>query len=326
MNLQLSDEQRWLLEAVGELVEREPAERLWQALVDFGALGAELGLVDRVLIARAVGAALAGVPYVESAAAHYALAGVPERSSTAIGLSEPGGVFAPGEPDTTLADGRLDGDKVGVAFASTADLLAVSALEPAGAVVALVPATSTTLTPERSLDPSLGFMRVALDGVEPVAVLDGDLERLAAAAAVLATAESVGAADRIFDLARGYASQRRQFGRTIASFQALRHLCADMYVKTESSWSSTLYAAAALDEQQSDSIRTASIAKAFAARATLDVAHGALQVFGGIAFTAEHPAHRYLRRIAARGGQFGTAADHERRLGSGLARLAESTL
>jgi alkylation response protein AidB-like acyl-CoA dehydrogenase len=91
-----------------------------------------------------------------------------------------------------------------------------------------------------------------------------------------------------------------------------------MYVKVESSWSSVLYAAASLDEQEPDSLRTASIAKAYAARATLDVAHGALQVFGGIAFTAEHPAHRYLRRIVVRGSQFGSARDHERILGQSL--------
>ena len=68
-----------------------------------------------------------------------------------------------------------------------------------------------------------------------------------------------------------------------------------------------------------DAWRTASIAKAYASRATLDVGHGALQVFGGIAFTAEHPAHRYLRRILVRGGQFGDARHHERAIGRALA-------
>lgn len=133
----------------------------------------------------------------------------------------------------------------------------------------------------------------------------------------------MGAAAEVLSLARGYASERRQFGRTIGSFQAVHHLLADMLVKVESSWSSVLYAAAALDEGEPDDLRTASIAKAWASRATLDVAHGALQVFGGIAFTAEHPAHRYLRRIASLGALFGTAADHERNLGRALARQLE---
>jgi alkylation response protein AidB-like acyl-CoA dehydrogenase len=53
------------------------------------------------------------------------------------------------------------------------------------------------------------------------------------------------------------------------------------------------------------------------------VAHSALQVFGGIAFTAEHDAHRFLRRIVARAGHFGSAADHERSVGNSLAHELE---
>src|SRR4029077_12404103 len=102
-----------------------------------------------------------------------------------------------------------------------------------------------------------------------------------------------------------------------------RNLLADMYVDVESAWSSVLYAAAALDEREPDAVRTASIAKAYAGRATLDVAHGALQVFGGIAFTAEHPAHRFLRRVVARREQFGSPREHERSLGRALAQGLE---
>ena len=58
------------------------------------------------------------------------------------------------------------------------------------------------------------------------------------------------------------------------------------------------------------------------ARAAREVAHGALQVFGGIAFTEEHPAHRFLRRIVVREQQFGDAAHHERALGRSLAARA----
>ena len=64
-----------------------------------------------------------------------------------------------------------------------------------------------------------------------------------------------------------------------------------------------------------DALRTAAIAKAYVARAAREVAHGALQVFGGIAFTEEHQAHRFLRRIIVREQQFGDAAHHERELG-----------
>jgi alkylation response protein AidB-like acyl-CoA dehydrogenase len=142
---------------------------------------------------------------------------------------------------------------------------------------------------------------------------------MATIGALLAAAEAVGAAGHLLEDACRYAAERRQFGRTIGSFQALRHLLADMYVRQASSWSSVLYAAAALDEDADEAARTASIAKAYVSRAAREVAHGAMQVFGGIAVTAEHPAHRFLRRIIVRERQFGDAAHHERALGRELA-------
>ena len=147
-------------------------------------------------------------------------------------------------------------------------------------------------------------------------------ERLTTVGALLAAAEAVGAAGRLLEDACSYAGERRQFGRTIGSFQALRHLLADMYVKQDSAWSTVLFAAAALDDGTDEALQTASIAKAYVSRAAREVAHGAMQVFGGIAVTAEHPAHRFLRRIVVREQQFGDAAHHERALGRALAAAA----
>jgi alkylation response protein AidB-like acyl-CoA dehydrogenase len=273
-------------------------------------------------VARAVGARLAAVPYAETAAARYALGGAPDGAA-ALAFGEPGRSFAPADPATSFEGGRLTGEKAGVAYAATVDWLVVPAASPDGVVLAVVPrAAATAVEPEPTLDPAVGAALVRFEDVEaaePVGDAARLVERLAAVAGVLAAAETVGAADAVLRLARDYAAERRQFGRTIGSFQAVRHLLADLYVKTESSWSSVLYAAASLDEDAPDALRTASIAKSYAARATHEVAHGALQVFGGIAFTAEHPAHRFLRRIVVRGSQFGTAAEHERSLGRGLA-------
>ena len=130
---------------------------------------------------------------------------------------------------------------------------------------------------------------------------------------------AVGLAQGCLDASRAYAAERRQFGRTIGSYQALRHLLADMYVRQSSMWSTVLYAAAALDDDLPDAEPTAAVAKAYVARSAREVAHGALQVFGGIAFTEEHQAHRFLRRIVVREQQFGDAAHHERELGRALA-------
>ena len=145
------------------------------------------------------------------------------------------------------------------------------------------------------------------------------IDRLISVGGLLAAAEAVGAAEGIFEQARRYASERRQFGRTIGSNQALRHLMADLHVRRASGWSTTLFAAAALDDGIPGARQTASVAKAYVSRAAREVAHGSMQVFGGIAFTEEHPAHRFLRRIIVREQQFGDAAHHERELGRSLA-------
>lgn len=324
MDLQLSDEQRLLTEAVDELLAQSQGDELWSSLVEFGALDMDaVGAVELALVARSLGGSLCAVPFVDSAAAHYALReALPAGATVAACLSEPGRSFAL-QPAATLADGRVSGEKDAVSFAESVDLLAV----PVVGALALVPrgASGIEFEDEHTLDPTLRPALVRLDDAEPSSVVDGvtQVEMLAAVGGILASAESVGAASAVLGLAREYAAQRRQFGHTIASFQALRHLLADMHVKVESSWSSVLFAAASLDEEQGDALQTASIAKAYAARATRDVAHGALQVFGGIAFTAEHSAHRYLRRIIVRGEQFGSATEHERALGRTLAARVE---
>jgi alkylation response protein AidB-like acyl-CoA dehydrogenase len=296
-------------------VARTDEAELWSSLVEFGALdtGAEgLGAVELALVARGLGAALAGVPFVETAAVNYAV----DLGSTTVApcLSEPDRGYVPASPQTTLAHGCVTGEKDAVAYASVVELFAVPVIADESVALAVVRASETSIEPEPTLDERLARAHVRFERA-PVESLAGDgetVERIAAVGGVLASAEATGAAGAILELARAYAVQRHQFGHPIGSFQAVRHILADMLVQVESSWSSVLYAAASLDEQTLDAARTASIAKAYAARATQEVAHGALQVFGGIAFTAEHPAHRYLRRIVARGGSFGTARDHER--------------
>jgi len=345
MDLELSDEQTWLGESVETLLAREwrPAagapygdeaqrDRLWRALVDFGALtvgGDEgLGAIELCLIARALGTHLAPVPYLASAALRYAVEELAEGDDAfALALLEPGSGWASATPRTTIdptaAGDVLNGRKVGLEHATAIDRLAVSASGPDGAALAIVHARApgVALTAQPAFDATVPMGAVELAAVEVVGgPFTGEaLDRLATIGALLAAAEAVGAAGRLLDDACRYAGERRQFGRTIGSFQALRHLMADMYVRQASSWSSVLYAAATLDEDAAEAGRTASIAKAYVSRAAREVAHGAMQVFGGIAVTAEHPAHRFLRRIVVREQQFGDAAHHERALGRALA-------
>jgi alkylation response protein AidB-like acyl-CoA dehydrogenase len=321
MDLQLTDEQTWLAESLETLLAREAEP--WKSLVEFGALqiGGEegLGAVELCLIARGLGAHLASTPYLGSAALRYA---APElldgEESVAIALLEPGGSWSVDAVQAQLVGGALRGRKVAVEHGSEVERLAVVALvdgEPG-----LVLATGGEVTAQPSFDATVLMAAVDLDGAEVSGeAASAAVARLGVIGGLLASAEAVGAAGRLLEDARSYASERRQFGRTIGSNQALRHLLADMYVRHASSWSTVLYAAAALDDGVDDPELTASVAKAYVARAAREVAHGAMQVFGGIAFTEEHPAHRYLRRIVVREQQFGDATHHERALGRRLA-------
>jgi alkylation response protein AidB-like acyl-CoA dehydrogenase len=329
MDLELSDEQKWLGEAVETLLERETdGNRLWASLVEFGALsvgGDEgLGAVELCLIARALGAHLAPVPYLGSAAVRFAVETDLGDDAMALAVLEPGSSWA-AAPACTVAS-AVSGRKVAVELAPAVSRLAVVAAADDVPALAIVDASATGVTSvaQPAFDPTVPTYAVELVDAPVVAGPFGGeaIRRMTTVGTLLAAAEAVGAAGRMLDDACRYAAERRQFGRTIGSFQALRHLLADMYVRQASSWSSVLYAAATLDEDADEAPRTVSIAKAYVSRSAREVAHGAMQVFGGIAVTAEHPAHRLLRRIVVRERQFGDAAHHERALGRALASTA----
>jgi alkylation response protein AidB-like acyl-CoA dehydrogenase len=359
MDLELTDEQTWLTESVETLLARHwvaagatweadeaTAARVWTELVEFGALSVGddgLGAIELCLIARALGAHLTKAPYLGSSAVRWALAPFEDalpgafaelfdgEASVALAQLEPGRGWAATDYATAVAGGALEGSKVAVEHAAVAELFAVTATVDDEPGLVLIPAAAAVIesSAQPAFDPTTPLASLSFSGAPAAAdaILAGDLaasvlERLATIGALLAAADAVGAAGRLMDDARQYAGERRQFGHTIGSNQALRHLLADMYVRQASSWSTVLYAAAALADGSDDAAQTASIAKAYVSRAAREVAHGALQVFGGIGFTAEHPAHRFLRRIVIRERQFGDAAHHERVLGRALAEAA----
>jgi len=123
-------------------------------------------------------------------------------------------------------------------------------------------------------------------------------------------AEQVGGAQRCLDMAVAYAKVRHQFGRAIGSFQAVKHMCADMLLEVESARSAAYYAAWAAADGAADLPLVASLAKARCSEAYFQVAASNIQVHGGIGFTWEHDAHLYYRRAKSAEVMLGTPASH----------------
>ncbi|MFF5007812.1 acyl-CoA dehydrogenase family protein [Streptomyces phaeochromogenes] len=132
------------------------------------------------------------------------------------------------------------------------------------------------------------------------------LDRAAAALA----AEQVGVASRALDMAVEYAKVRHQFGRPIGSFQAVKHLLADVLLELESARAAAHYALLAAENEDPELPAVASLAKAFCSDACLQATEQNIQVHGGIGFTWEHPAHLYLKRAKTSQLLFGDPTYH----------------
>jgi alkylation response protein AidB-like acyl-CoA dehydrogenase len=140
------------------------------------------------------------------------------------------------------------------------------------------------------------------------AVRPDDLERWTALGLSLVCADLVGTMCGAVQLATTYATQRRQYGAAIGSFQAIQHLLADAYVLSEGARSVALHAAWAVDAlSPSDALAAAALAKAYCARAARTACETAIQVHGGVGNTWECLAHVYLRRALLSGDLFGDA-------------------
>jgi alkylation response protein AidB-like acyl-CoA dehydrogenase len=137
-------------------------------------------------------------------------------------------------------------------------------------------------------------------------------------AVVALAAEQVGGAQHCLESAVAYAKERLQFGRPIGSFQAVKHICADMLVQVESARSAAYYAGWAAAEMDDDLPVAASMAKAYCSDAYTWVAGQNIQVHGGIGFTWEHPAHLYFKRAKSSELLFGDPAHHRELLAQAL--------
>ncbi|TGD84912.1 acyl-CoA dehydrogenase [Mycolicibacterium sp. CH28] len=310
---------RELLDATDEA---RPA--FWPELAELGWLGLHVdeqyggsgfGLPELVVVIDELGRAVAPGPFVPTVVASAVI--------SAVGGDEQKARLLPGLVDgsvtagigfggaVTVTDGTASGDAGVVLGAGLADLL----LLVAGDDVLLVERTADGVSVDvpGNLDRTRRSGRVVLRDV-PVAggILAGARSAALAHARTLFAAEAVGGASDCVDTAVEYAKVREQFGRTIATFQAVKHHCANMLVAAESAVATVWDAARAAGEagRQFELIAAAAATLAFGTyvrNAELNI-----QVHGGIGFTWEHDAHLHLRRaltVQALLGGDGPAAD-----------------
>jgi alkylation response protein AidB-like acyl-CoA dehydrogenase len=225
---------------------------------------------------------------------------------------------------TQVAGGgwRLDGRKRYVPDAHAAGLLVIAARTVPDGVVALFAvdrdAAGVTVDPLTAFDLTRRLSDVALDAVPAVPLADPGgqpVDEVLDLVRVLVAAEQVGTAQAALDMAVGYARERVQFGRVIGSFQAIKHMCADVLLDVESARSAAYFAAWAAasgsgDSDPGDLAVAAPLARAFCADTALAAATLNMQVHGGLCFTWEHPAHLFFRRAKSGALLWGDAQQH----------------
>lgn len=278
---------RTLLEAQFPL-ERLPAgydAELWQALTDTGVftLRSELGLglADAVLVFEELGRAAVPGPLV----------------GTFLAAGKTAGPVTVVDPDIRpLLVTHLDISR------------ALLVLDRDGPIVTAPVAATAIAEP---LDPLTPLHELTAPPILLGTRLDASVSRLRQEGALLTAALQVGLAARMTDLAVAYAKQREQFGKPIGSFQAVKHLCADMFVRTELARAALHFAAVTLDDAEvGDDRRAVAGAKLLADQAATTNGRACIQVHGGMGFTWEVPVHFFVKRAWLQATEFGTADEH----------------
>jgi alkylation response protein AidB-like acyl-CoA dehydrogenase len=279
---------------------RKIAEQGWLGLhvpEEFG--GSGFTLAETAVVADELGYALSPAPFLPSVVASATLAAAgseAQQKNWLPGLADgsivAGLVLGAGVGD---ADGSLSGTASGLLAGSAATLLLVRV----GDDLAVVDPTvdGVVVAGDSQLDPSLGFGTVTLSrvAVGADAVIAGGAAVALGALRAIAAAEAAGGARATLDSALAYAKVREQFGRIIGSFQAIKHLLADMLIRRELAIAVGWDAARAGSSGQQAELAAAAAAQ-LALQAYQQNAERNIQVLGGIGFTWEHDAHLYLRR------------------------------
>jgi alkylation response protein AidB-like acyl-CoA dehydrogenase len=292
---------------------RAAAEQGWLGLAvaeEFG--GSGFGPAELAVVLEAQGRELSPGPFLPTVAASLVIdrsASDSLRAHLLPGLVDGSTVGALGTAGSVVVGSDLDvtGEAPAVLGAPDADVLVLIA----GDDVVVVDATAqgVTVAALEPLDTSRSVGSVALRGVtvDENRVLRGAARRARTVFRILASAEAVGVAWATLEMAVEYAKVREQFGRTIGTFQAVKHHAANMLVDAEQT------TAAVWDAARADDLDSAwfpaAVAASHAIRASVFNAQNNIQLHGGIGFTWEHDAHLYLRRARTLAALIGDGAD-----------------
>lgn len=303
-------------------------EGLWKGIADLGWMaagipeqygGLGLGALELCVLAEELGRSIAPTPFSSSVyLVTYALLkfGTDEQKQSYLPKLATGeliGAFAYAEgaqsPSVdniqTSVDGvgAVTGTKLPVADGDVADFAITVAKDDAagGLTLVLVDLNGTERTTLSTVDPTRSHASITFNAASGTKMQDAgngntQIESLFDSAAVLFAFEQVGGADACLQMAREYALERYAFGRPIASFQAIKHKLADMYIELTLARSNCYYGAWALSTAAAELPIAAATARLSAGKAYYECSKENIQTHGGMGFTWEFNCHLYYRR------------------------------
>ncbi len=336
MDFGLSDDQKMLEETLrGFLAEQVPIERVrelrhdpqpndrqvWSALAELGVTGvlvpeaqggAGLALLDAALVSGVLGYAATPAPFLSTAVmAVTALRAVDgaEAEAWLSGIATGDVVFGVAATElfsvregagVSYEGGRLTGKAMMALDATAADLLLVAVDD---ATLAVVDRNAEGVAVERLLtvDATRDTAEVVFDGAEAKAVFEGAgdaVRRMLEAGRIALAADALGCCESMVEQAVAYAKERKQFDRVIGSFQAVKHMCAEMIAEVEPARSLLWYAAHSFDSVPDEAPLMACQVLAHVSEIGREIASVSTQVHGGIGWTDEQNLHFWFKRIA----------------------------
>ena len=326
-------------------------ESLWRSVVEMGWTattipeefdGLGLGYLELCVIAEELGRSLAPTPF--SSSVYLATEALINQGSKEqqqkylpkLAAGEIVGTLAHTETTSSpspenlnceLKNNKLNGTKIAVTDGDVANFAVVSAKEGDKVVLGLVDlsAKGVEVTSQNTLDPSRSHAGIKFkdaDGESLGSSQDGwtALQEILDRAAVLFAFEQLGGAEACMNMAKEYAMGRFAFGRPIASFQAIKHKIADMYIAVELARSNCYFGAWALSTDAPELATAAATARVSASKAFHECSKENIQTHGGMGFTWEFDCHLYYRRCRQLAANIGSQAVWKNKLISSLER------